>query len=236
MAYIPRSSFSSTPGVIPTQIQKKHKFHAFNILSSLVIIATIVSTIGVFFYAGYAERQLNNAKTALQKESDVDNEKYIEEISVYQKKLGIATHLLDTHVSPSHLFQILEEATNDTVQFKSLEFTYDPGFEIDIVVNGVTPEFASLALQEIQFGHDALFSDFVLSDISLVEQDANTFASKAVGFTVTGLFDKDLVLYTGKKDEQALPVLEVAPESVSSEQATSSTDASTNVDTNTPTP
>ncbi|MFZ2253259.1 MAG: hypothetical protein WAW13_03765 [Minisyncoccia bacterium] len=235
MAYIPRSSFSSTPGVIPTQIQKKHKFHAFNILSTLVIVGTLVSTVGVFFYAAYAERQLNNAKTALQEESDVDNEKYIEEISVYQKKLAIATHLLDTHIAPSHLFQILEETTNDTVQFKSLEFTYDPGFEIDLVVTGLTPAFASLALQEIQFGHDALFSDFVLSDVSLVEQDANAFGPKKVGFTVTGLFDKDLVLYTGKKDENSLPVLDVAPESIISESA-SSTSEDINADTNTPTP
>src|SRR3989338_5039244 len=225
MAYIPRSSFSSTPGAIPTQIQKKHKFRAFNILSSLIIIGTLVSTVGVFFYAGYAERQLNSAKNALQEESDVDNEKYIEEISLYQKKLGIATHLLDTHIAPSHLFQILEEVTNDTVQFKSLEFTYDPGFEIDLVVTGVTPEFASLALQEIQLDHDALFSDFVLSDISLLAQETNVFAPKKVGFTVSGIFDKDLVLYTGKKGDQVLPVIEIAAEPVVADPMASSTDA-----------
>lgn len=236
MAYIPRSSFSSTPGAIPSQIQKKHKFRAFNILSSLIIIGTLMSTVGVFFYSGYAERQLNNAKAALQEESDVDNEKYIEEISLYQKKLSIATHLLDTHISPSHLFQILEDVTNETVQFKSLEFTYDPGFEMDLVVTGVTPEFASLALQEIKFQHDALFSDFVLTDIALLAQESNVFAPKKVSFTVSGLFDKDLILYTGKKDQQALPVMEISAEPDASEPVASSTDTSINAEANTPTP
>ena len=236
MAYIPRSSFSTTPGAIPTQIQKKHKFRAFNILSSLIIAGTLVSTVGVFFYSGYAERQLNDAKTALQEESDIDNEKYIEEISLYQKKLGIATHLLDTHIAPSHLFQILEDVTNETVQFKSLEFTYDPGFEMDLVVTGVTPDFASLALQEIQFRHDALFSDFVLTDIALLAQEANVYEPKKVSFTVSGLFDKDLILYTGKKDEQVLPVIDIVAEPDIPVPVASSTDTSANAEANTPTP
>lgn len=223
MAYIPRSSFTSgaAAGAIPAQVKKRRTIRIFGVLSMIMIIGSLASVVVTFLYKEYAVNQLEASKAALQKESDVDNEKYIEEIRVYDKKLRVAEYLLDTHIAPSHIFEKLEGSAKETVQFESLEFSYDPGFEAALEVDGVTKEFASLALQKIQFSEDALFSEFVLHDVSLITEEERNEASGEVsrpdsigkvGFTVTGLFDKDWLMYTGAQSTEALPSVETQPD------------------------
>lgn len=208
MAYIPRSSLTpSSNGAIPAQIERKRSLRVLGVLSMLILIGSLAAAAASFLYKQYSLTQLGEAKTALQAVSDIDNEKYIEEIRLYDKKLRIASRVLDAHIAPTNIFQKLEGATKETVQFESLEFSYDPGFEATLVVKGLTKEFASMALQKIQFSEDGLFSHFVLHDIGVVtENSKDTGAQKElkpsdvdskVGFTVTGLFKKDGLMYTG---------------------------------------
>ena len=216
MAYIPRSSFTPTNAsvAIPAQVKKRRTIRVFGLISAFMIVSAVLGTVFVFLYAEFSLNQLETAKIALQKESDVDNEKYIEEIRLYDKKLRIANYLLDTHITPSNLFEKLESSIKQTVQFEKLEFSYDPGFEATLAIEGVTKEFASLALQEIQLDSDGIFSKYVLHDIALVADSAIESDSEGqepndseekVTFKITGVFEKDLLIYTG--DEiNTLPV------------------------------
>lgn len=240
MAYTPRSSFTpgQTSSAIPVQIKKRRTIRVFGALSILMIVGSLMGTAGVFLYKEYAMKQLEGAKLSLQKESDVDNEKYIEEIRKYDRKLKIATYLLDTHIAPSNLFESLEGSTKQTVQFETLDFTYDPGFDATLVVGGVTKEFASLAQQKIQLDADGLFSDFVLHDIGLISEESIVDSSSEetvapsesvgkIGFTVTGLFQKDLLLYTGENTQKELPITDVPEDTLIDETANLNEDADT---------
>lgn len=211
MSYIPHSSFTNVPVAVPTQIRKKRTFKLFNVIAFLVVLGTLFFTVGVFFYIGYEHNQLNDVKNSLSEKNATSNDKYTNEIYVYQKKLQIAKYLLDTHIAPSLLMKSLEESVNNTVQFQKLEFTYDPGFASKLTVSGVTPEFASLALQRIQFADDSLFSNFVLSKVALVEpaeSEIKDQSQRKVGFTIKGTFQKNLFSYTGKIIEDVTPSVE----------------------------
>lgn len=202
MAYIPRSSLTNTPVIVPSQIQKKHTFQVFNFIAIFVTVGTLLATVGVFFYFGYANGQLNIVKNSLSQKSAVGNEKNIEEIYTYQKKLQIAQHLLDAHIAPSRLFAALENSVNSTVQFQSLEFSYDPGFTANLSILGVTSEFDYLALQKIKLTEGSIFSNFVLSKIGLVDSKSGETSVKNVGFSISGVVQNDQFSYTGKVPEE----------------------------------
>lgn len=212
MAYVPRSSFipKEAGGAIPLQVRRRRTVHIFGLIATLALILSFLSAVGVFFYKNLLEGRLESAKAELNAMSSVDNESKIEEIRFYDTKLTIAHTLLNNHLATSLLFEELENSTKETVRFSSLDFTYDPGFEATLTLTGNTEEFAYVALQKMQYIDDQLFSEFVLQDvISSTEpvEDENPKNPKKdeveepqddkVSFSVTGLFKKELLSYTG---------------------------------------
>lgn len=221
MAPNPRSSFipKETSGVIPMQIKKRRSVHVFSMLSSVIFLASLVAAIGMFFYGGMLEKRLEESKVALSQVDEIENDRKIEEIRIYNEKLMIAEDLLDNHIAPSRIFEEIENSTKVTVQFDTLEYIYDPGFEAELTLAGNTAEFTGVALQKMQLLEDSLFSDFLVKDISTSQDsDAATGASSAqrpdgtVGFTVNGLFRKDVVEYTGEGRSSAEATVNISAE------------------------
>ena len=144
--------------------------------------------------------------------------------------------MLDNHIAPSRIFKEIESSTKLTVQFESLDYAYDPGFEAMLTLTGNTEEFASVALQKMQFLKDSLFSDFTVSGITSVTEDADTkntteSVDGKVSFSVTGLFKSEVLNYTGdarsSMNTQNLPVIPKAPVASSTESIGSTTSSQT---------
>jgi hypothetical protein len=209
MAYIPRSSFipKETSGVVPVQARKRRTIHIFGVLSSTLLIASLIAAGVIYFYVDHLNKQLDSSKLELSQISQADNDEKIAEVRTYDHKLNVAHTILDNHIAASHLFEEIENSTKQTIQFESLEYTYDPGFEAQLTLKGKTKEFASVALQKMQFLEDTLFSDFLINQITTSGdaatkdgKTATTDTSKGnkVGFGVKGIFKKDILKYTGE--------------------------------------
>ncbi len=233
MAYIPRSSFSQTPGVIPMQVKKKHTIRVFSLLGTLLMVLALIATAGVFFYKDHLEKQLAATQAELDAMSDSDNEHRMAEIETYDQKLSIAHNLIDNHIAISKVFAQLENVTKQTIQFKTFEYLYDPGFEAEVTLTGDTRELEYVALQKNQLFKDGIFSDFMVRNITaqslvpLDEEDTNNAAQSrndddgiesdlGVGFEVVGLFDTDALAFTGESFVQnaPTPVFTESPENV----------------------
>lgn len=226
MSYIPRSSLANpeTASAIPMQVKKKHTIRVFNVITSVLLVGSILGTAGVFFYKDYVEGQLVAAQNRLRDVSSEDYTRKMEEIQTYDAKLTVAHTLLNNHLSPTALFEALEDTTKNTVQFKTFEYVYDPGFEVMLTLGGNTEELSSIALQKMQLLRDGLFSVFVVSDITAVADvgistEGGGTASgivvedTGIDFKITGLFKKDLLTYNGQtrmpevQESSALPVV-----------------------------
>lgn len=210
MAYVPRSSFipKEASGAIPTRVRRKRTIHIFSLLTTLLLVASVAAAVGVYLYQDFLENRLEAAKTALNEISQAENESKMEEIRIYDEKLQLVHTLLDNHLAPSLLFEEIENSTKETVQFQSLEYTYDPGFEALLMLGGNTEEFTSLALQKMQFLEDTMFSEFLINEISNSNGDSADEEEAdidGVTFKVNGLFRKDLIEYSG---ESAVPNIE----------------------------
>lgn len=207
MAYIPRSSLipNEASGAIPVQMKKRRTIHAFGLIATIIFVLSLLGAIGIFVYKDYLGKQLESAKRDLSSVSSGDSERKIEELQLYDDKLRIARNLLDNHIAPSLIFREIEDSTKETVQFSSLEYTYDPGFEAVLTLEGDTEAFTSVALQKMQILEDELFSDFVLQNITTregSESEDGTPTESGVTFRVTGVFDRDFLRYAGQGEEE----------------------------------
>ena len=213
MAYIPRSSLipNETSGAIPVQMKKKRTIHAFGLIAMILFTLSLLAAVGVFVYKDLLEKRLEEAQAGLGAVSSEDSRKSIEEVRIYHDKLRVAENLLDNHIAPSLLFEEIENSTKKTVQFQSLEFVHDPGFEAMITLGGNTKEFSSLALQKMQLFEDSFLSQFVIQDISTSEsvdpdaEEEEATTRDGIGFKVVGVFRKELLDYSPENRNDAAP-------------------------------
>ncbi|HEU4677310.1 MAG TPA: hypothetical protein VFS75_01165 [Candidatus Paceibacterota bacterium] len=246
MAYIPRSSLipNETASAIPVQMKKRRTIHAFGLAATLIFLLSLFCAVGIFLYKGVLEKRLEDAKQSLGAVSDGGNQKKIDEIRLYNDRLRVARSLLDNHVATSRIFEEIENSTKKSVQYRSLEFVNDPGFEATLTLTGDTKEFSSIALQKMQILEDSLFSDFVLQDITTsktakAQGETATAPQAGISFKVVGVFKKDLISYGDDVPASEPAPQETAPSSApedvapaveadtSSEPATAPADAST---------
>lgn len=210
MAYIPRSSIgkSGTSSPIPKIVKKKRTFRVFGFLGTTLLLLSLAGSGGVFFFKNISQNQQEAARQELaQAEADVgDSEAKINIIMMYDEQLSTAMTLLDNHLAPSLLFEALELTVKETVQYQSLEYKYDPGFDALLTLKGSTKEFTSVVLQKLQLDEGSIDSPFEVALVGDVtkSQDVSEEGSAApseeerVTFTVTGLLKDNHFAYTGE--------------------------------------
>lgn len=212
MAYDPRSSFGQAPGVVPAYVQKQKTIQVYRILTGLILVVALGASVAVFMYRNYAKEELALAKTALEdtsKESD-EVKKYVADLQEYDRKITTAKRLLDAHVAPSLIFEEIEKSTKETVAFTKFDYAYEPGFDVTVELAGNTKELDSVFLQKKQLSHDKLFSEFLLQNITILDEFSisedgelsipsaeDAEAPTGVDFSVEGIFDKKLIQFKG---------------------------------------
>lgn len=181
-------------------MKRKRTIHAFGLIATIIFILSLLGAVGVFLYKNYLGEQLQAARQGLSAVDDQETAKKIAEVRRYDEKLRAAEQLLKNHISPVLVFEEIEESTKVTVQFTSLEFVYDPGFEATLTLTGDTQEFSSVALQKMQILEDEVFSEFVLQDIATAkggERADGRAIPPGVTFSVTGVFKPEHIAYDG---------------------------------------
>lgn len=219
---------------IPLQVKRRRTIRVFNLITSTLLVFALLGTAGVFLYRDVVVKQREDARQKLDEMSAAQGDRNlnkIEEIRVYDNKLNIARTLIDNHLSPVALLTEIEKNTKATIQYTDLEYTYDPGYEAMLTLSGATEMLSSVALQKMQVLKDGLFSEFMLSDITMttdtltgtVPADVATEEQPPIGFQVKGVFKKSLIEYTGNtQGVRAFPATQ-ATETVTSGMSPSST-------------
>ena len=97
----------------------------------------------------------------------------------------------------------------ETIQFRTLEYDYDPGFEAMLVLEGETEEFTSVVTQERELGSsNSPFDVMVVSNVTRANEKENEeeeagnaeeilYEEGEVAFSVEGLLNKERIRYTG---------------------------------------
>lgn len=180
----------------------------------LALVLSILAAAGAFGYQKILQGSIARKQGQLEDARAAFDPELVRELERLDARLTMSQELLNTHRSPSGLFDFLEDFTLQSVQFTSFELTVSPAGDIQLAMEGEAPDFASIALQSEEFGNDPRIENPIFSDLAV--SDTGT-----VTFTFSGAIDPSVLAYDASAPVEAAP-----PEPVISEsgEATSTDD------------
>ncbi len=199
MVDIPRSSFipKEGSGMTPGRARRTRTFHVFGFIATVSLVGSLLSAGFVYFLKSSAESNLDTEKQALREQKDLFNQDSIAEVREFDRRLQAADLLIRNHISPLKIFAALEERTKQRIQFTSFTLEHSPSLEVIVSLQGKTPEFKTLALQESSFADDLLLKDVLFSEVSTDDGEEEGSTSQSIVFALKGSLDTSRVLYDG---------------------------------------
>ncbi len=198
MADIGRSSFipKETAGLTPSKIRRKRTFHVFGFIATSMLVSSLALAGGVYFLKSSAEKQLGEARQALNEQKNLFKSEQITEVREFDRRLQVAEALLQNHIAPLKIFAALERDTKQSVQFTKFALEHTPTREMLLTLEGITPEFKSLALQELQFGENTILKEVTFSQVA-INDEVEGVIGRMVAFSLGGVVDLGNVRYDG---------------------------------------
>lgn len=160
------------------------------LISFIIFLVALISSLGVFLYKGYLNSQIEDSIIILERERrslDIDS---IKVLSKLDKRLKVSEKLLDDHVDLVGFFEILENSTLESIQFKSLDLSLEDDM-LDVIMSGVADSYSSIVLQSDAFNETPNFHNPMFFDLIIMR-------TGDIQFSFSAQLDKSSVLYKNR--------------------------------------
>lgn len=189
------------------------------LLVSLVILGVSVVTAGaVFGYQKYLESAVELKSAALEEARLSIDENRVEEYIRLKQRFESGRAILDSHVTTSRFFGMLEDVTLQNVHFDTMDLEVADDRTGLVTLKGAARNFNTLAAQSNAIAAEKRFKRAIFSGITL--NDNGT-----VGFLLTAELAPE-VMVMGVPEAAPLPV-EAVPEEPAQPAATTTTSSTT---------
>jgi hypothetical protein len=185
-SFIPKSQ----PSVVARPEMKGKKSSVANAISVALVLGIIIAWGALFGLNFVLEKDINVTRANIEGKLENINPEQIKDIARLSDRLFTIKNLLSFHIAPSILFDVLENNTQQSVQLKSLNFSYEPNGTIKINGTGESIQFESLVSQSSKYAKAGL-KDVLFADLQTVSTDRVTFSLSAT-------VDRDTLLYKSK--------------------------------------
>lgn len=215
-SFIPKNAMGAMPGRAPRR--RKH-FNVFSFIGIVIFLCGIILTIGVYVYKDISEKDLASKKAELQAIKTSFSQSDIENLRELDRRINVANALLDQHLSPSVVFDMLEVRTQEGTQFTEFSYERRESGSVEITMGGSALRFNTVALQSRQLANAAALQSAIFSDVNIGEGQEG--AADTVDFTVTAQADTEALTYTAfpvaDTSETAIPDSEVVGDATSTD-------------------
>lgn len=160
----------------------------FTLLTGVILVAVILFAAGLFLYRVTLEQRISAQLQTLEKVKESFDPNFISQATRLNTRIVSAGKILDNHLAPSAIFELLEEFTLTTVSFNNFEFSDDIEGKVIVRGSGEGDSFASVVLQSDSFGESGYMRDVLFSDL-----EPN--AAGNVNFAFEATLDPQLILY-----------------------------------------
>lgn len=181
ISFIPKKNSTSNKPV-------KKSLNLIFLVTLIVFLLTLFFATGVFLYKGFLKGKIEESKIMLEREKDNFDIGSIKQLIRLDDRLLVSETLLKKHIDLTGLFQTLQENTLKAVQFKNFKFKVGDDGGMDVLMDGVTNDYETVALQADIFGNDPFFKNTIFSNLD-VNNDGK------VVFSFSAIINKDLVSY-----------------------------------------
>ncbi len=151
----------------------------FPFLADMLFVVALLASVAVFAYDKYLSSEiakmdvdLSAARTAIQPE-------LINQLVRSDKRIISANTLVDSHVTISSLFELLQSITLQNLQFTSFSFGSGEGGSLSITMKGEARTYATVALQAKIFNDNENFINPQFSNLDLNDKGDVVFAFKS---------------------------------------------------------
>ncbi|OGD68243.1 hypothetical protein A2996_02910 [Candidatus Campbellbacteria bacterium RIFCSPLOWO2_01_FULL_34_15] len=181
-SFIPKK----TP-LVEERVQKRKSIDLFFLISMVIFLITLTFAVGAFLYKNFLEGSIEESKIMLEKEKENFDIETIKQLIRLDNRLMVAEMLLGGHSDLTGLFDALEESTLQAVQFVDFEFKIT-NEGVEIKMDGITKDYATVALQAEKFGGNPFIKNTIFSDLD-VNNDGK------VVFSFTANVDPELISF-----------------------------------------
>lgn len=163
-SFIPQDAASLSG---PTRMRQQGGLSDLILLLTIVIFVASIALAGsVFLYEEYLRTSAANKVDQLQRAKDAFEPSLIHTLTRLDDRMHVADQLLAEHTAPTAFFQILQQASLTTIQFKTLDYDSDDPQRITIKMTGVAQSVNSIALQADLFSKNGTITNPIFSDIN----------------------------------------------------------------------
>lgn len=178
-------------------VARRKRFNLLGFLSVIIFMGSVLLGIGAFIYDKMQTAELGTVRQKLTDEKTRFQFDILDEIRATDNRLKNAQTLIDAHVSPSILLDILERATQEDIQWTAMIFGRRPSGDVGVTLSGLTGSFNSVALQAVRFGEVS-----TLKEGSVIFTDLNKSEDGNVVFTVTLDIPREAIVFEGTVPEE----------------------------------
>jgi hypothetical protein len=207
-SFIPKKPISNF-----NQVRERHPMGILSFLAILIVAGVMFSIGGLFLYKNLLTKQKVELSKSLEASRESFEQKTIDEIEYFSKKIDVSRNILANHYILSPFFDTLEKVTIPTIQFTKFNYQVKEK-DFLIQMSGIARDYTSIALQSNEFNENTnrYFKNVVFSNLVLLEEPKT---KGYVSFDVSFLVDQSLLSFKnniGKNDQSAIPsVLEQVP-------------------------
>lgn len=194
MPQLEQSSFipkKSIPG--GEKDEKKKTLALLPLIATVLFVFSLVLAGGVFLMKRLQVNDLERKKVAVEESREAFEPAIIERLTTFNRKMNIASELLNSHTTVTPFFELLESLTLRDVQFTLLSFDR-LGEETAVKLEGIATDYATLALQSDKLGKNQYIKNPIFSNFT-VDEDDN------VQFSVELTLDESYLLYSEHIDQ-----------------------------------
>lgn len=198
MEQSPKTSFIPKQGAGAAPMRQRRSFNLLAFIATVVFLATLTFSIGVYFYKQYSETSLEAKKKELADLQSSFEKEDIGSIRMLEKQLNTAKALLDQHLSLTKVFDALEDGTQKKTELESFSFNRLNSGGAEISLEGNAASFNTAALQKRAFaGEKAFKEDSVL--FSGLNKTIGEDGTEIITFNVKAQLDTKETAYTVDK-------------------------------------
>ncbi len=228
MPDLPNSSSFIPKRTAGTKIRQKRtrNFFLLSIVSYACLIAAPTASAAVYVYKMYTERQFDQLVTQLDEAIGGFSEAEMARVLEFDRRLGMAKKLVDSHVSVVKALAALEETTVEAAAFRSLDMKRLPDGMLSVEGELLATNFDTALFQRGAYTADAAaMSKAVLSDVAF---SPATVEGESELVTLTGKFSfsSSDIAFSPVMSTEA-PTQEATPESETSDSDADVTDSTT---------
>ncbi len=138
----------------------------FALASIVLFVASIALAVGVFLYREYLSASANSKIEQLERAKAAFEPSLIAELTRLDDRMRAAGEILEKHIAPSAVFEMLEQTTIGSVGFTSLDFEVTDAENIAVRMDGVAGSVNGIALQADLFSKGGVLGSPIFSNIN----------------------------------------------------------------------